>query len=74
MILKFDKIAVNIPIFHKASEKYHNCKYCVHFNEQKSCKLFMYLFDTESDMLSTCGSCLANTAQPSTVREDVRFL
>ncbi|MBN2367803.1 hypothetical protein JXC34_02200 [Candidatus Woesearchaeota archaeon] len=73
MILNFDKTPVDISIFHQASEKYHGCKHAVLFNEQKSCNLFRYLFDTESDMLSVCGSCLANTAKPSIVRKDVRF-
>ncbi len=72
MLLGMAKTEANIPIFHKARQKYDNCPYGVQFTGHQQCELFHYAINTSFDMLSHCGSCKLNTSEPTTSKKIVR--
>ncbi len=59
-------VEAEISIFHKARMKFAKCK-----NAETSphfvgyCKLFHYTMDKSFDYLHHCGSCRANTEEPT---------
>jgi len=67
-----EKIDADISIYDKARKKFDKCDYKDKFYEIGYCRLFHYLFDTSRDMLHHCGSCKANTTEPSTKKKNVR--
>ncbi|MEK6917029.1 MAG: hypothetical protein AABW92_04760 [Nanoarchaeota archaeon] len=72
MIALMDNTEADIPIFNKSVIKFSKCKHGTHFNGQKSCSVFHYVFDNSMDILYHCASCKLDISEPTTKKLNVR--